>query len=99
MNASYVFWVCLHDLLLLIVWTTNEGADIPNRKLDLLEAVNFNQLIVFLVANNLTGAINLTFKTIYMSDIESLIIITGYMFLLSAFALILYYRRWRIKFW
>lgn len=46
-----------------------------------LECINLYQLQIFLFANVLTGMINLTIKTIYVSDINSLLILALYCFL------------------
>ncbi|EIW72255.1 hypothetical protein TREMEDRAFT_58415 [Tremella mesenterica DSM 1558] len=44
----------------------------------LLEAINRNGLIIFLVANLLTGLINLSMETIYVKEGIALIVLVGY---------------------
>ncbi|RDX41287.1 hypothetical protein OH76DRAFT_1561669 [Lentinus brumalis] len=50
----------------------------------LLEAVNKNGLVLFLLANVATGLINLSMQTMYMSDWAALLVLTAYSFGLSA---------------
>lgn len=54
----------------------------------LIAAINRNQLAYFLLANLLTGAVNLSVKTLFCSQEQSLGIVCGYMFVLS-FAFVL----------
>ncbi|KAL1726660.1 GWT1-domain-containing protein [Schizophyllum commune] len=44
----------------------------------LLEAINKNGLALFLLANLLTGTINLTTQTMYASDTKAMVILTAY---------------------
>ncbi|KIK98871.1 hypothetical protein PAXRUDRAFT_133223 [Paxillus rubicundulus Ve08.2h10] len=63
----------------------------------LLEALNKNGLVIFLVANVATGLINLSFPTMYMSSEKAMLILTGYSFGVSVFAWIFRNRRiWKI---
>lgn len=55
-----------------------------------LQAVNENSLILFVVANLLTGLINLTYNTLDSSPWESVAILGGYVLILSGFTLILH---------
>lgn len=65
----------------------------------LLESVNFNGLFYFLLANLMTGLVNLSMKTIYAPTLTSFIVITIYMFSLSFVIMFLYSRKIRLKFW
>lgn len=49
----------------------------------LIAAINRNQLVYFLLANLLTGAVNLSVKTLFCSQRQSLGIVCGYMLVLS----------------
>jgi phosphatidylinositol glycan class W len=55
----------------------------------LLHAVNRNGLGIFLLANLLTGAVNLTMPTLDMSKMEAMAVLMVYMGVLSAVALLL----------
>ncbi|KAG8807053.1 Glucosaminyl phosphatidylinositol (GlcN-PI) nositol acylation protein [Serendipita sp. 400] len=53
---------------------------------ELLEAINQNGLVIFLLANLLTGLINLTIPTIYLSDSAAMAILVPYLLVLCVFA-------------
>ena len=61
----------------------------------LLNAVNRNQLAVFLVANPLTGIVNLSMRTIYTPDATALWVLAGYLAAVCGVAVAL--RRCRLK--
>ncbi|KAG0315462.1 Glucosaminyl phosphatidylinositol (GlcN-PI) nositol acylation protein [Dissophora globulifera] len=63
----------------------------------LLEAVNRNGLAVFLVANILTGLVNLTVQTLYTPDLKALGILTAYMATVSALAWTWQVLGWKLK--
>jgi phosphatidylinositol glycan class W len=44
----------------------------------IFEAVNQNQLALFLLANLLTGLVNMTWQTLLMGEKETFLILTGY---------------------
>ncbi|KAF1985527.1 GPI-anchored wall transfer protein 1 [Aulographum hederae CBS 113979] len=54
-----------------------------------LHAYNRNGLAVFLLANLLTGLVNLTLPTLHMGDLQAMGVLVGYMGVLSAIALAL----------
>lgn len=67
-----------------------------NRAPPLLEAINKNSLIIFLIANVATGLINLSIKTMYTSSGKAMLILGGYAYGLCAFAWFFRSRRlWR----
>lgn len=66
---------------------------------DLISAVNYNGLFYFLLANLLTGCVNMSVKTIYQSDVVAMAILTLYMFVLSTVAYFLYKQKISLKFW
>ncbi|KAG0198216.1 Glucosaminyl phosphatidylinositol (GlcN-PI) nositol acylation protein [Mortierella sp. GBA30] len=63
----------------------------------LLEAVNRNGLAVFLVANVLTGLVNLTVKTLDASNTQAVGILTVYIATVSALAWIWQVLGWKLK--
>lgn len=65
----------------------------------LIDAVNYNGLLYFLLANVLTGVINLSVKTILIPPLQSVLIIVMYMLILSIITFVLYIYKWKIKFW
>jgi phosphatidylinositol glycan class W len=52
-----------------------------------LSAFNRNGLAVFLIANLLTGLVNMTFPTLDMTVLQSMGVLVGYVFIVSAVAL------------
>ncbi|KAG7826613.1 hypothetical protein KL920_005391 [Ogataea angusta] len=62
-----------------------------------LRAVNYNGLTIFILANVLTGLVNLTFNTIDMSDTIAVIILVAYCAVLSTVAFLLYTRRIHVR--
>ena len=63
----------------------------------LLRAYNRNGLAIFLLANLLTGLVNLTLPTLTMGDREAMAVLVSYMATISAVALILDYYEISIK--
>ncbi|KAG6851347.1 hypothetical protein H0H93_005745 [Arthromyces matolae] len=59
----------------------------------LLEAINKNGLVLFLVANVATGVVNLMIPTMYTSDLWAMVILGVYTIVLSLFAWIFRNRR------
>ncbi|KAL7284819.1 hypothetical protein ACG7TL_002129 [Trametes sanguinea] len=69
-----------------------EGGSAPA----LLEAINKNGLVLFLLANVMTGLINLSMQTMYMSDSSAMFVISLYALAISAVAWNCRHRRlWR----
>ncbi|KAG7897214.1 hypothetical protein KL905_004288 [Ogataea polymorpha] len=62
-----------------------------------LRAVNYNGLTIFILANVLTGLINLTFNTIDTSDTIALVILIAYCAVLFTVAFFLYTREIHIR--
>ena len=44
----------------------------------IFEAVNQNKLVLFLLANLLTGLVNMTWQTLLLGEKETFLILTGY---------------------
>lgn len=65
----------------------------------LINAINYNGLVYFLVANLLTGMVNLIFQTFLQDTATSLFILFTYMFVLSSFVVFLYLNKIKLKVW
>ncbi|XP_063410091.1 phosphatidylinositol-glycan biosynthesis class W protein-like [Mytilus trossulus] len=113
-NVPYVIWmigICLQlmasylliDLIFLFIKSLQKKKE-KGKKEDkvlysLIDAVNYNGLLYFLIANLLTGLINLSIKTILVPPFYSVVIIVIYMIILSVVSFILYVKNIKIKFW
>ena len=86
-NAVFCIWTLLVNMLQLF---TIQLAFERNRKLPMLfDAVNRHGLICFIVANLLTGAVNLSINTLEVSDSVAFLILLGYIGIVGALAIIL----------
>ena len=65
----------------------------------LLEAVSYNALLFFLMANVMTGLINMSMRTMYASRITAIFVITFYLFLLCLVFVALRRKNIRTKVW
>ncbi|WPH05067.1 hypothetical protein R9X50_00796600 [Acrodontium crateriforme] len=104
-NLGYIVWVCAFNTSQLLMFCGIERIMFPNlykakdnkterqRIQDatskVLQAFNRNGLAIFLLANLLTGLINMTVPTLHMTDVQSMAILLGYMATLCGFALAL----------
>ena len=95
-NLSFVCWsVAFSTFCLIFVTAVNDLMQIKVPRI--IRAINYNQLVVFLIANALTGIVNLNVKTLHVSDFHAFLFLVGYLTVLCATAIILYNLRIRIK--
>ncbi|KAI6128862.1 GWT1-domain-containing protein [Pisolithus croceorrhizus] len=109
-NTSFILGYCLLDFFFFParISRVKDSSDPAGKRLILeecsagsrapllLEAINKNSLVIFLIANVATGLINLSVKTMYASDGKALLILGGYAYCLCAFAWLFRNRRlWR----
>lgn len=93
------------DLIFQLIRFINRAKELKRKTRDnyvsysLIDAVNYNGLLYFLLANVLTGVINLSVKTILIPPLQSVLIIVMYMLILSIITFVLYIYKWKIKFW
>ena len=66
---------------------------------EIVKAVDFNPLLFFLVANLLTGMVNMSVETINTDDIQAVIIIIAYQAVLAVIVKLLYKFNIKMKFW
>lgn len=104
-NLAYVCWVCSFNTAQLLLFCLIETLLFPNlynaktkegerQRIQeatsrVMKAYNRNGLAIFLVANLLTGLINMTMPTIFMADIPAMTVLVGYMGVLTTVALAL----------
>jgi phosphatidylinositol glycan class W len=105
-NAAYICWsACMVIFLLGCEVTVNSGIAALQRRYHnvddlgskIYRAFSQNAMPLFLLANLLTGAINIVFGTNHMSSWPSLTIIAGYLAFLSAVAYYLLQRNYDIR--
>lgn len=65
----------------------------------ILQAINYNGMAFFLIANLFTGIINICFQTMLLSTPASLVIIVYYIFLLNVIMVFLYVNKFKLKLW
>lgn len=110
-NFPYVLWVAAFNCAQLAMCAVSEKLCFPHIHIvtdpetekrrsqeatsTMLHAFNRNGLAIFLLANLLTGAVNLTMPTLDMGRLESMVVIVGYMGILAATALAL--NAWNIS--
>jgi phosphatidylinositol glycan class W len=101
-NLPYVLWISAFNCVQLTLCVITEKLLFPNVYLlenlteekrrakastsRVLHAFNRNGLAIFLLANLLTGAVNLSMPTLHMGTASSMGVLVGYMGILGAFA-------------
>jgi len=104
-NLAYVVWVCAFNTGQLLLFCLVETVvfplmyQAPDRKTErsrtkeatsrVMAAFNRNGLFLFLLANLLTGGINLGMRTLYMDDTTAMTVLVGYIGVLCGTALLL----------
>jgi hypothetical protein len=98
-NLTYCISVLAVNLQMLLFFRLIDLYLPPIRWRGILEAVNRNQLFIFLVANLGVGLINFSMDTIGTSDAMGLAVLTVYISVVSAVAFILDRNSITLKFW
>lgn len=79
---TYVLWVTAYNTSFLFGYLAMELSLFPiqssNAVPPLLEAVNANGLAVFLIANIMTGVVNVSMRTMYADARTSMLVLLGY---------------------
>ncbi|KAM3425411.1 GPI-anchored wall transfer protein [Cercospora zeina] len=104
-NLAYVCWVCAFNYGQLLLFNVIEVGMFPNlynaktkeaeqtrireATSPVMRAYNRNGLAIFLLANLLTGLVNMTMPTIHMADMPAMAVLVSYMAVLTGVALAL----------
>ncbi|OMO77317.1 GPI-anchored wall transfer protein [Corchorus capsularis] len=97
-NLAYVTWVLAQNLQLLAMRMLSDY--VTGGKISALEkAFDRNLLASFMLANVLTGLVNLSVDTLFASSISALLILTAYAFTLLFVMGIIDFYGIRLKFW
>ena len=94
---SYVLWTAAYNTTFLLGYLIVEmlffpsipSSDTPyisNPVPPLLEAINRNGLLVFLLGNLMTGLINVSMETMYMGNFGAMLVLVSYSVAISALA-------------
>jgi phosphatidylinositol glycan class W len=85
-NAPFCLWAAAHNMVLLASFQSI----LLNGKIPVVfDTVNRHGLAMFLIANLLTGLVNLSIPTLQISDGPALLIVFGYVCLIGAAAMLL----------
>ena len=112
-NLAYIVWVCGFNNAQLLLFCSIEKVLFPNlyeakdKKTErqrvrdatsrVMQAFNRNGLALFLIANLLTGAINMTMPTLHMDEIQAMVVLVVYIGLICGVALALNHYNVSIK--
>lgn len=104
-NLAYIVWVCAFNCGQLLLFCAVETVAFPNlynakdraterqRIQDatstVMQAFNRNGLALFLLANLLTGLVNMTIPTLHLGDVEAMAVLVGYIATLCGVAVAL----------
>nr|XP_054764341.1 phosphatidylinositol-glycan biosynthesis class W protein-like isoform X1 [Lytechinus pictus] len=112
-NLPYVIWnvvYCIHVLcsfllidIVMVIIKHHYLAKVPTEKPEqlslLVSAIGRNQLLYFLLANVLTGLVNLSIDTIHQPDVTSFGIVALYLFVLNCVLVFFHQKNISTKFW
>ena len=104
-NLGYFTWILALSVsmiaVLLFVELVLKSLNVMNFSIGYvpltLDAINFNGLAFFLLANLLTGLINVSVRTLYVDPVPSVMILCGYTFILCWLILLLYVKHFKLK--
>jgi phosphatidylinositol glycan class W len=97
-NALYVVWCCAHSTLLLALLAAVDiisGTTTCPPSL-ILDAMNRNMLLGFLIANVLTGLINMSIQTLFVDDSIAYVILVVYIIIVVKLVMVLGERGFRL---
>lgn len=110
-NLAYIIWVCafnsaqlfLFDIIEAVIFSdlyTSKDKTVERQRINdatstVMKAFNRNGLALFLLANLLTGGVNMSMKTLHMGDVAAMVVLVGYMGCICGVALML--ERWDIS--
>ncbi|KAK3705109.1 Glucosaminyl phosphatidylinositol (GlcN-PI) nositol acylation protein [Vermiconidia calcicola] len=104
-NLAYVIWVCAFNSAQLLIFCAiecvvfrdlykakdpeTERQRVGDATSKVMHAFNRSSLAMFLLANLLTGLINMSVRTLYMGDVQAMAILVAYIGTICAVALLL----------
>ncbi|KAL4159591.1 hypothetical protein PRNP1_000168 [Phytophthora ramorum] len=97
LNLSYLLWVMAESITLLALYCGIQTLSMLPRVPLLFQGINHNQLFVFIVANLMTGAVNLSMHTINTEPAIACAVLLAYMLVVCVLASVLQHAGVRIK--
>lgn len=96
-NSCYILFILLVSVLILILCLLSEALMInftkkPSNIPEIFKAINQYPLLFFILANLLTGIVNLSVNAIYIGPVTSFLILICYMFTLCSITIGFYVR-------
>jgi len=100
-NMSYVVWTLASNVLIVSSFLAFHlfSARRPAVQSLVVRGVNRNYLPTFLLANVMTGAVNVSMRTLFASPSVAYVVIGLYMVTLSGVAVVFDSLNWSLKFW
>ena len=96
-NLAYILYVLGCNLWIIILFLISSIVLFHQNNSILFQAINDNQLFIFLFGNILTGIINLMFNTLFATPFVAYLIIFGYMFMICGVAYFLHLKNFKIR--
>ncbi|KAF1790247.1 GWT1 protein [Phytophthora cactorum] len=97
LNLSYLLWVMAESLTLIALYSGIQTVCMLPRVPLLFQGINHNQLFIFIVANLMTGGVNLSMHTINTSPVVASGVLLLYMLVVCVLASVLQHANVRIK--
>ncbi|CAK9435379.1 uncharacterized protein LODBEIA_P01060 [Lodderomyces beijingensis] len=92
-NLAYILWVVSYNSTFLLGYNVIDkfvsSSSLDRENSYLLESINNNGLLIFLVGNLLTGLVNMSVNTLEMSNMGAILVLMGYSVTWSAMAIYL----------
>ncbi|KAG9416630.1 hypothetical protein AC1031_001021 [Aphanomyces cochlioides] len=97
LNIPYVGWILWQGILVLTTHAAYQHISLSPRVPLIFSGISHNQLFVFLIANLMTGAVNLSMQTIYAPTEVGMVIVGLYMFAVCVLAVLLEWFQIKVK--
>eukprot|EP00164_Ancoracysta_twista_P005525 GFYU01007578.1.p1 GENE.GFYU01007578.1~~GFYU01007578.1.p1 ORF type:complete len:466 (+),score=91.68 GFYU01007578.1:98-1495(+) len=98
-NLSYVMWMLFYNLFNILGFLVVDLIVTEPEPNAIIHGINRNQLATFLVANLLTGAVNVSMRTLFASDLTAFGIVNLYMVAVCGLGVVLNNFNVTLKFW
>ncbi|KAI9905667.1 hypothetical protein PsorP6_013768 [Peronosclerospora sorghi] len=97
LNLSYLLWVMAESVFLLAIYSLIQTVCMLPRVPLLFKGINHSQLFIFIVANLITGVVNLSMHTINTNSVNASVVLLLYMLAICVLASLLQQTNVRVK--